>query len=197
MPSAATAKQCATAPRGKFPFSLQIGNPSVIAERTGITTVADFRARYRRRRPGRAAGAGVSSIPVSRARHRRAIVNIGGIANITYLPADYAQPVLGFDTGPGNTLLDAWARRHFGKAHDEAGQWAAGGRPADALLEKLLADPYFATPPPKAPGANIFILTGSRRRSRPAFVRRMYKQRWRNSRPAASPTRSSAFCRRA
>ncbi len=144
-------------PAGKFPFSLQIGNPSVIAERTGITTVADFRAR-----DIAAGGQGAPLVPAfhqylfhSRGRHR-AIVNIGGIANITYLPADHTQPVLGFDTGPGNTLLDAWARRHLGKAHDEAGQWAAGGRPADTLLEKLLADPYFATAPPKSTGREHF-----------------------------------------
>ncbi len=144
-------------PAGTFPFSLQIGNPSVIAERTGITTVADFRARD--------IAAGGQGAPLVPAFHQymfhapgrcRVIVNIGGIANITYLPADHTQPVLGFDTGPGNTLLDAWAQRHLGKAHDEAGQWAAGGRPADALLEKLLADPYFAAAPPKSTGREHF-----------------------------------------
>jgi len=144
-------------PAGTFPFSLQIGNPSVIAERTGITTVADFRAR-----DIAAGGQGAPLVPAfhqylfhARGRHR-AIVNIGGIANVTYLPADRTQPELGFDTGPGNTLLDAWARRHLGKVHDEAGQWAAGGRSADTLLEKLLADPYFATAPPKSTGREHF-----------------------------------------
>ena len=146
-------------PVGKFPFSLQIGNPSVIAERTGITTVADFRAR-----DIAAGGQGAPLVPafhqyLFHARgHHRAIVNIGGIANITYLPADHTQPVLGFDTGPGNTLLDAWARQHLGKTHDETGQWAAGGRPSDALLEKFLADPYFAAPPPKSTGREHFHL---------------------------------------
>ncbi len=144
-------------PTGTFPFSLQVGNPSVIAERTGITTVADFRAR-----DIAAGGQGAPLVPAfhqylfhSRERSR-AIVNIGGIANVTYLPADDAQPVLGFDTGPGNTLLDAWARQHLGKTHDENGQWAGGGRPADALLEKLLADPYFTALPPKSTGREYF-----------------------------------------
>ncbi len=146
-------------PTGKFPFSLQLGNPSVIAEHTGITTVADFRARD--------IAAGGQGAPLAPAfhhyafhshNHRRAIVNIGGIANVTYLPADSAQPVLGFDTGPGNTLLDAWARQHLGKTHDEAGQWAASGHLSDALLENLLADTYFATPPPKSTGREQFHL---------------------------------------
>ena len=181
-------------PAGKFPFSLQIGNPSVIAERTGITTVADFRARDIAARRLR----GAPLVPafhqyLFHARgHHRAIVNIGGIANITYLPADHAQPVLGFDTGPGNTCSMPGRGGISGKAHDEAGQWAAGGRPCRRVAGKNCS-PILASPPHrrKAPGANIFILTGSRRISRPAFVRRMYRQRWRNSRPAASPTRSS------
>lgn len=144
-------------PTGTFPFSLQIGNPSVIAERTGITTVADFRARD-------IAGGGQGA-PLVPAFHQylfhscersRAIVNIGGIANVTYLPADNAQPVLGFDTGPGNTLLDAWARQHLGKPHDETGQWAGGGHPSNTLLEKLFTDPYFSAPPPKSTGREYF-----------------------------------------
>lgn len=144
-------------PTGKFPFSLQIGNPSVIAERTGITTVADLRARDLA-----AGGQGAPLVPAfhqflfhARDRHR-AIVNIGGIANVTYLPASNTQPVLGFDTGPGNTLLDTWIRQHLGKTHDANGQWAGGGHPSDTLLEKLLADPYFAAPPPKSTGREQF-----------------------------------------
>ena len=144
-------------PTGAFPFSLQIGNPSVIAERTGITTVADFRAR-----DIAAGGQGAPLVPAfhqylfhSRERSR-AIVNIGGIANVTYLPADNAQPVRGFDTGPGNTLLDAWARQHLGKTHDENGQWSGGGHPSDVFLEELLADPYFAALPPKSTGREHF-----------------------------------------
>ncbi|MGE5240391.1 MAG: anhydro-N-acetylmuramic acid kinase, partial [Bacteroidota bacterium] len=106
-------------PRAAHPFTLQVADPSVIAERTGITTVADFRARDM--------AAGGEGAPLVPAFHRhvlhtpkqnRAIVNIGGIANVTYLPADAAQPVSGFDTGPGNTLLDQWIARHHAQSHD-------------------------------------------------------------------------------
>lgn len=146
-------------PGGAHPFSLQLGNPSVIAERTGITTVADFRARDLA-----ASGQGAPLVPafhrdVFRAPGRnRAIVNIGGIANVTFLPADDRDAVLGFDTGPGNTMLDAWARRHLGCEHDGGGRWAAGGRVQEALLDELLADPYFAAPPPKSTGRERFNL---------------------------------------
>ena len=144
-------------PRAAHPFTLQIGNPSVIAERTGITTVADFRARD--------IAAGGQGAPLAPAFHRhvfhspqrhRVIVNIGGIANITCLPADAAQPVTGFDTGPGNTLLDQWIRHRQGRSHDDNGQWAAAGRASNELLEQLLADPYFAAPPPKSTGREHF-----------------------------------------
>jgi anhydro-N-acetylmuramic acid kinase len=146
-------------PATRHPFSLQIGNPAVIAERTRITTVADFRARD--------IAAGGHGAPLVPAFHRemfhgpgknRAIVNIGGIANVTFLPADSHQPVTGFDTGPGNTLLDAWARRHLGKDRDEDGRWAAGGKSSNTLLEKLLAEAYFNTPPPKSTGREQFHL---------------------------------------
>jgi anhydro-N-acetylmuramic acid kinase len=146
-------------PRAAHPFTLQIGNPSVIAERTGITTVADFRARDMA-----AGGQGAPMVPVFHhqmfhsSRYNRAIVNIGGIANVTSLPAEASQPVTGFDTGPGNTLLDQWIHRHHARAHDEAGQWAASGRAARELLEMLLADPYFSSPPPKSTGREHFNL---------------------------------------
>jgi anhydro-N-acetylmuramic acid kinase len=146
-------------PDHTHPFSLQLGNPSVIAERTGITTVADFRARDLA-----AGGQGAPLVPafhrdVFRAPGRhRAIVNIGGIANVTYLPADDGDKVLGFDTGPGNTLLDAWARRHLQREHDDGGRWAAGGRVSEPLLSELLTDPYFAATPPKSTGREHFNL---------------------------------------
>jgi len=146
-------------PGNNHPFSLQLGNPSVIAERTGITTVADFRARDLA-----AGGQGAPLVPafhrdVFRAPGRnRAIVNIGGIANVTFLPADDGDAVLGFDTGPGNTLLDAWARRHLGREHDDGGRWAAGGKVQETLLAALLADPYFAASPPKSTGREQFNL---------------------------------------
>jgi anhydro-N-acetylmuramic acid kinase len=144
-------------PRAAHPFTIQIGNPSVIAERTGITTVADFRAR------DMAAG-GQGAPLVSAFHHRmfhssqrhRVIINIGGIANVTSLPSDVAQPVSGFDTGPGNTLLDQWIGQHQARAHDEAGQWAASGRASKDLLEKFMADPYFEAAPPKSTGREHF-----------------------------------------
>jgi anhydro-N-acetylmuramic acid kinase len=146
-------------PQAVHPFSLQIGNPSVIAERTGITTVADFRARD--------IATGGQGAPLVPAFHRqmfhtsqfnRVILNIGGIANVTYLPADVSQPVSGFDTGPGNTLLDRWMGHHNARDCDDAGQWAASGKSSQILLEQLLTDPYFAVSPPKSTGREHFNL---------------------------------------
>ena len=146
-------------PRADHPFTLQIGNPSVIAERTGVTTVANFRAR-----DIAVHGEGAPLVPVL---HRklfhspkvnRVIINIGGIANITYLPADGDKPVSGFDTGPGNTLLDLWVRHHNARDRDEAGQWAASGKFSKTLLEQLLTDPYFQVAPPKSTGREHFNL---------------------------------------
>lgn len=144
-------------PHAAHPFTLQIGNPSVIAERTGITTVADFRGRDMA-----AGGQGAPMVPAfhhqmfhSPQRHR-AIINIGGIANVTGLPADASQPVTGFDTGPGNTLLDQWIGRHHARTHDEAGEWAASGQSSEEMLGKLLSDPYFRAAPPKSTGREHF-----------------------------------------
>ncbi|MHB8535865.1 MAG: anhydro-N-acetylmuramic acid kinase [Sulfuricaulis sp.] len=146
-------------PRAQHPFTLQIGNPAAIAEHTGITTVGDFRSRDM--------AAGGQGAPLVSAFHRRmfhsqwhsrAIVNIGGIANITYLPADDSQAVSGFDTGPGNTLLDQWIGRHHARDHDEAGQWAASGKLSKELLESMLTDPYFEVSPPKSTGRETFHL---------------------------------------
>ncbi len=146
-------------PHARHPFTLQIGNPSMIAERTGITTVADFRARDMA-----AGGQGAPLVSAFHQRmfhsrqHNRAIINIGGIANITYLPADGSLPVSGFDTGPGNTLLDQWIRHHHARDQDEAGQWAASGMPSKELLERFLKDPYFEASPPKSTGREHFRL---------------------------------------
>mgnify|MGYP001589564781 FL=1 len=151
-----TIRHCPHAPH---PFSRQIGNPSVIAEVTGVTTVADFRARD--------LAAGGEGAPLVPAFHRwlfrkpgvhRAIVNIGGIANITWLPADENSAVLGFDTGPGNTLLDQWIRRHQNESYDRDGAWAASGRVQKDLLAQLMADGYFAKAPPKSTGREHFNL---------------------------------------
>ena len=146
-------------PKADHPFTIQIGNPSVIAERTSVTTVANFRAR-----DIAAGGEGAPLVPAfhrqmfhSPQRHR-AIVNIGGIANVTYLPVDDTGPVSGFDTGPGNTLLDQWIGHHCAREHDEAGQWAASGKSSQKLLDQLLTDPYFGTAPPKSTGREHFNL---------------------------------------
>lgn len=144
-------------PTVPHPFSLQVGNPSVIAERTGITTVADFRARDMA-----AGGQGAPMVPAFHhhafhaPQRNRLIVNIGGIANLTFLPGDAGQPVIGFDTGPGNTLLDRWIGEHQSQARDDGGQWAARGRSAPELLEVCLADSYFKAAPPKSTGREYF-----------------------------------------
>ncbi len=147
----------AHAPGDRPGHSLQIGNPAIIAERTGITTVADFR-----RRDIAAGGQGAPLVPAFHAatlRHpgeNRVILNIGGIANISVLPADPAAPVTGFDTGPGNCLMDAWMLASHGEAYDSDGRFAAAGRIHPELLQTLLSDPYFAAPAPKSTGTDYF-----------------------------------------
>mgnify|MGYP002629844505 FL=1 len=144
-------------PNGPYPFSLQIGNPALIALRTGITTVADFR-----RADMAVGGQGAPLAPAFHnavfrsAEHDRAAVNIGGIANITILPKDKKQSVTGFDTGPGNVLLDAWAERQLGQRMDEGGQFAASGQINDTLLATFLSDGYFTLAPPKSTGREYF-----------------------------------------
>jgi anhydro-N-acetylmuramic acid kinase len=136
-------------------FTLQIGDPNLIAELTGITTVADFR-----RRDMAAGGQGAPLVP---AFHRaifpsqdkdRVIVNIGGMANITWLPMQ--GKILGFDTGPGNVLMDIWVAEHLGKPYDQNGTWAANGQICEPLLVALLATPYFKMPAPKSTGRESF-----------------------------------------
>ena len=144
-------------PNGPFPFSLQIGDPTVIAERSGITTVADFR-----RVDVAAGGQGAPLLPalhaavLDDAAIPRALLNLGGIANLTLLVP--GRPVLGFDTGPANCLLDAWSQRMRNTPRDEGGAWARSGRANAALLQRLLGDPYFAMPPPKSTGREVFNL---------------------------------------
>ncbi len=144
-------------PRGEAPFTLQLGDPNVIAEATGVDTVADFR-----RRDVAAGGQGAPLVPafhaatLSDANEDRAVLNIGGIANLTLLPAQ--GEVRGFDTGPGNGLMDAWCLRHRGEAFDRAGAFAAEGRCDEALLARLLDDPWLALPPPKSTGRDQFHL---------------------------------------
>jgi anhydro-N-acetylmuramic acid kinase len=154
------------APDAEKPFSLQIGDASIIARRTSITTVADFRSSD--------IAVGGQGAPLVPAFHRsvfhspdlnRVILNIGGIANITYLPVDAAAPVLGFDTGPGNTLLDHWIKQQRNLDFDEDGDWAASGNSDGSLLELLLSDPYFFRPPPKSTGKEYFNLAWLSERS--------------------------------
>lgn len=141
--------------QGMNGFSVQIADPNIIASRTGITTVADFR-----RKDMAVGGQGAPLVP---AFHRavfhdtqknRVIVNIGGIANITVLPAN--GKVTGFDTGPGNVLMDGWIFRHHHTHYDNKGSWAASGKVNDRLLDALLQEPYFHRAPPKSTGRELF-----------------------------------------
>ncbi|MFC3716000.1 anhydro-N-acetylmuramic acid kinase [Luteimonas soli] len=144
-------------PDGDAPYTLQLGDPNTIAERTGICTVADFR-----RRDVAAGGHGAPLLPALHAAllqspgEDRAVLNLGGIANLTLLPR--AGDVRGFDTGPANGLMDAWCLRHRGEAFDRDGAFAAAGRVDDALLVRLLAEPWFALLPPKSTGRDQFHL---------------------------------------
>jgi anhydro-N-acetylmuramic acid kinase len=137
-------------------YTLQINNPSLLAELTGIPVVADFR--------GRDVAAGGQGAPLVPAFHQAlfgrpdqavAVLNIGGISNLSLLPAD-ASAVLGFDCGPGNALLDHWCQTHLGQPYDAGGAWAASGRVLPDLLSRLLAEPYFARNPPKSTGRDLF-----------------------------------------
>jgi len=137
--------------------TLQLGDANVVAERTGITTVNDFR-----RRDMAAGGQGAPLAPAFHAaflrdtRENRVALNLGGIANITILPADVSQPAFGFDTGPANCLMDAWSRKQLGKDYDEGGAWAASAQVDPGLLETLLDDPFFDREPPKSTGTQHF-----------------------------------------
>ncbi|MGE0082298.1 MAG: anhydro-N-acetylmuramic acid kinase [Thiohalomonadaceae bacterium] len=130
---------------------LQLGDPSTIAERTGITTVADFR-----RRDIAAGGKGAPLVPAFHAalcrdaNVTRVVATLsGGLANVSILPADASEPVSGFDTGPANVLMDAWIARHRGERLDRDGAWARQGIMLGPLLSRLLDDPFFEEPPPK------------------------------------------------
>ena len=143
-------------PNADPPFSLQIGNADIIAAGVGITTVANFR-----QADISVGGQGAPLVPpfhewlFGSGDANRVVANIGGIANITVLPTDESD-VLGFDTGPGNGLMDAWVRQHRGQTFDNGGEWAAGGSVIEALMEQFLADPYFELSPPKSTGFEYF-----------------------------------------
>jgi anhydro-N-acetylmuramic acid kinase len=144
-------------PSGRYPFTLQIGDAATIAVGTGIDTVADFRST-----DVALGGEGAPLVPPFHAwlfgdrAESRVVLNLGGIANITVLPA--GGPVTGFDTGPANTLLDAWAQLHLHSPWDERGAFAAGGRVDESLVTAALADPWFSRPPPKSTGFEDFNL---------------------------------------
>lgn len=137
-------------------YTLQLNNPSLLAELCGITVVADFRSR-----DVAAGGQGAPLVPpfhqafFGTADQTLAVLNIGGISNITLL--DPANPnLLGFDCGPGNALMDAWCLSHTGQAFDDGGRWGAQGQVHAGLLARFLDEPFFAKPPPKSTGRDLF-----------------------------------------
>ena len=138
-------------------FTIQINDPARLAERTRIDVVADFR-----RRDMAAGGQGAPLVPAFHEAvfrdpgKSRVVVNIGGISNVTWLPRD--GRTLGFDCGPGNVLLDGWARQHIGALFDEDGRWAAAGKTDEQLLARLLDEPFLRQPPPKSTGRELFRL---------------------------------------
>lgn len=145
-------------PHTEYAFTMQIGDANIIAAKTGITTVADFR-----RKDMAFGGQGAPLVPAfhqqlfSTTQCTRVILNIGGIANITVLEPH--QAVTGFDTGPGNMLMDAWINLHQQKNYDKDGQWARLGNPNAALLTRLLSEPYLQQTAPKSTGRELFNLT--------------------------------------
>ena len=164
--------------RPELGYTVQLANPARLAEATGITVVADFRSR-----DVAAGGQGAPLVPALHAALfasgdvHRVVVNIGGIANLTDLAPQ--RDVRGFDTGPGNTLLDAWCEKHTGARFDRDGAWGATGNVERDLLAALERDPYFAASPPKSTGRDHFNLTwlehrfaGLRQPPRPVDVQR-------------------------
>ncbi len=138
-------------------YTLQLANPALLAELTGITVVADFRSR-----DVAAGGQGAPLVPVfhqsvfGRSGQTTAVLNIGGIANLTVIGPQLADDLIGFDCGPGNVLMDNWCQRHFGHPFDKDGHLAATGRVVADLLSALLTDPFFARRPPKSTGRDLF-----------------------------------------
>jgi anhydro-N-acetylmuramic acid kinase len=138
-------------------YTTQLNNPALLAERTGMDVVADFRSR-----DVAAGGQGAPLVPAfhhsvfGQAGQTTLVLNLGGISNLSVLPA--TGQVLGFDCGPGNALMDAWCFQHTGQHFDHDGQWAANGQRIPALLDSLLDEPYFSMPPPKSTGRDLFSL---------------------------------------
>ena len=145
-------------PCGENPVSIQLGRPDLIAKNTSTTAVGNFRSA-----DVQAGGQGVPLAPLLHLelfhdeKEDRAVLNIGGIASLTILPAKGG--VSGYDCGPGNCLMDAWTRRHLQKDYDDNGRWAARGKVDTELLERLLEDPYFSQSPPKSSGLEHFNIS--------------------------------------
>lgn len=143
--------------RPEHGYTVQLNNAALLAELTGIHVVSDFRSR-----DIAAGGQGAPLVPafhdqvLRHPRIHRVILNIGGIANLTDLAP--GRTTTGFDSGPGNLLMDAWIAKHLGKPFDKDGAWATSGKIAPTLLERLLADPYFVATPPKSTGRDLFNL---------------------------------------
>ena len=142
-------------PESRYPFSMQMGDPNIIAAQTGIKVVADFRRKDM--------AFGGSGAPFAPAFHKfifkniessTVVANIGGIANITVL----GRPLIGYDTGPGNMLMDAWIMQHKGVGYDQDGSWAQEGRVDYTLLDSMMEDPYFSKTYPKSTGRETFNL---------------------------------------
>ncbi|ADO48444.1 anhydro-N-acetylmuramic acid kinase [[Enterobacter] lignolyticus] len=142
-------------PTGEAPHTMQIGDNNVIAARTGITVVGDFR-----RRDIALGGQGAPLVPafhhalLAHPTERRVVLNIGGIANLSLLFP--GQPVRGHDTGPGNMLMDAWIWRQCGKPYDKDAEWGSSGKVILPLLQSMLSDPWFSLPAPKSTGREYF-----------------------------------------
>lgn len=142
-------------PTGDAPHTIQIGDNNIIAARTGVSVVGDFR-----RRDMALGGQGAPLVPafhqalLAHPNERRMVLNIGGIANLSLLVPEH--PVRGFDTGPGNMLMDAWIWRNLGKSYDKDAQWAKSGKVILPLLQEMLSDPYFSAPLPKSTGREYF-----------------------------------------
>ncbi len=147
-------------PNSDFPSTLQIADANIIVEKTNITTISDFR-----RADIAAGGQGAPLVPAFHQfqfQHRdknRIILNIGGIANITYLPSAKSELIQGFDTGPGNCLMDEWIQQHQDKTYDKNGAWAKSGTIDKNFLKLLLQHDYFQEPRPKSTGRDIFNVT--------------------------------------
>ncbi|MDW8848085.1 anhydro-N-acetylmuramic acid kinase [Erwinia sp. MMLR14_017] len=144
-------------PQGEAPNTLQIGDNNQIVAATGITVVGDFR-----RRDMALGGQGAPLVPafhqaiLMHPEERRMVLNIGGIANLSLLIP--GKPIGGYDTGPGNMLLDAWIWRHQGKGYDKDGEWGRQGSVITPLLQQMLSDPWFSLPAPKSTGREYFNL---------------------------------------